>query len=95
MVKTLKNLLLKNRQADFHETWYVSLGTSAHCSLFKLGPWSDLDLFYGKVKFGNIGFSIGKSDGSMVVDFSKAIAASNMKVSKSRHLIEYMKIYEY
>ena len=31
----------------------------------------------------------------MAVDFSEAIAASNMKVSRSRHLIEYMKIYEY
>ena len=27
-------------------------------------PWSDLDLFYGKVKFGNLGFSIGKSENS-------------------------------
>ena len=63
MVKTLKNLL-RNRRADFHETWYVALGTPAHHSLFKLRPWSDLDLFYGKVKFGNIGFSIGKSENS-------------------------------
>ena len=30
----------------------------------------------------------------MAVDFSEAIAASDMKV-RSRHLIEYMKIYEY
>ena len=29
------------------------------------------------------------------VDFSETIAASDMKVSRSRHLIEYMKIYEY
>ena len=28
----------------------------------------------------------------MAVDFSEAIAASDMKVSRSRHLIEYMKI---
>ena len=27
-----------------------------------LGHLSDLDLFYGKVKFGNLGFSIGKSE---------------------------------
>ena len=26
--------------------------------------WSDLDLFYGKVKFGNLGFSMGKSENS-------------------------------
>ena len=29
------------------------------------------------------------------VDFSETIAASDLKVSKSRHLIEYMKVYEY
>ena len=32
---TLKNLLLLNRQADFHETWYVAFGTTAHHSLIK------------------------------------------------------------
>ena len=41
-----------NWQADFHETWYVASGTPAHHSLFKWWPWSDLDLFYGTVKFG-------------------------------------------
>ena len=29
-----------------------------------LQPWSDFDLFYGKVKFRNLGFSIGKSENS-------------------------------
>ena len=33
--KPFKNLLLQNRRADFHETWYVALGTPAHHSLFK------------------------------------------------------------
>ena len=33
--KTFKNLLLQNRQADFHETWYVTSGTPAHHSLYK------------------------------------------------------------
>ena len=60
MVKTLQKIL-QNRQADFHETWYVASGFQAHHSLFKWWPWSDLDLFYGKVKFGNLAFSIGKS----------------------------------
>ena len=27
-------------------------------------PWSDLDLFYSKVKFGNLGFSMAKSENS-------------------------------
>ena len=62
--KPFKNLLLQNRRADFHETWYVASGTPAHHSLFKWWPWSDLDLFYGKVKLGHIGFSMGKSENS-------------------------------
>ena len=64
MVKILQNLFLWNQLADFHETWYVASGTPAHHSLFKWWPSSDLDLFYGKVKFDNLGFSIGKSENS-------------------------------
>ena len=30
-----------------------------------------------------------------IVDFSEIIAASDLKVSGRRHLIEYMKIFEY
>ena len=30
-----KNLLLRNRRADFHETWHVASGTSVHHSLLK------------------------------------------------------------
>ena len=29
------------------------------------------------------------------MDFSETIEATDMKVSRSRHLIEYVKIYEY
>ena len=29
------------------------------------------------------------------VDFSETVAASDLKVSRSRHLIELMKIFEY
>ena len=38
------------------------------------------------VKFDNLGFSIEKVK---TVDFSETIAASDLKVSRSRHLIEY------
>ena len=62
--KTFKNLLLQNLQADFHEAWYVGMGTPADHSLYKWRPWSDLDLFYSKVKFGNLGFSVGKNENS-------------------------------
>ena len=61
MVKTLqKSSSPEPMQADFHQTWYVASGTPAHHSLFKWWPWVDLDLFYGKVEFGNLDFSIGK-----------------------------------
>ena len=53
---------------------------------------SDLDLFYDKVKFGKVGFSIGKSEKS---GFSETIAPSDMKSSISRHRMENMKICEY
>ena len=29
------------------------------------------------------------------VDFSETIAASDLKVGRTRHLIEYMKVFEY
>ena len=34
-LKPLKNLLLQNPWADFHETLYVASGTSVHHSLIK------------------------------------------------------------
>ena len=55
-----KSSLLWNRRAAFHETWYVASRTPSHHSFFKWWHWSDLDLFYCKVKFGNLGFSMGK-----------------------------------
>ena len=64
MVKTFENLLLQNRMSYDLETWHVASGTQAIQSLYKWLPWVDLDLFYGKVKFGNLGFSIGKSENS-------------------------------
>ena len=54
--------------------------------------WSDLDLFYGKVKFGILGFLWGKSENS---GFSESIAASDLKVGRCRQLIEVMKVCEY
>ena len=51
--------------------------------------WSDLDLFYDKVKFGNLGFSMGKSENS---GFYGTIAASDLRC---RQLIEFMKVCEY
>ena len=46
------------------KTWYVASGTPANHSLFKWWPSVDLDLFYSKVKFVNLGFSVGKIENS-------------------------------
>ena len=92
MVKTFENLLLQNRMSYDLETWHVALGTQALQSLYKWWLWVDLDLFYRKVKFGNLGFSIGKSENS---GFSETIAANDLKIGSSRHQNECMKLYEY
>ena len=92
MVKTFKNLLLRNLWTDFHETWYLASGTPTHHSLNKSGPWVDLDLIYTKVTFGLIGISIGKSKNS---GFSESIATRDLKDGTCRQLIEVMKVSEY
>ena len=52
-----------------------------------------LDLFYGKVKFGNLGFSMEKK--VKTVDFSEIIAACDLKVGKCRQIIDFIKVCEY
>ena len=51
MVKTLKNILLRNQKAADLKTGYAASGAWVLSSLFKWWPWVDLDLFYGKVEF--------------------------------------------
>ena len=50
--KHLKNLLLQNHLADCLETWYVASGELVLYTLYTLRGWVDLDLFFGKVRFG-------------------------------------------
>ena len=92
MVKTFKNLLLQNRKSYDLETWHAALGTQALQSLYEWWPWVDLDLFFRKVKFGNIGFSMGKSKSS---GFSETIAACDLNIGRCRQIIEFMKVCEY
>ena len=82
--KNFENLLFQNRMSYDLETWHVASGTQALQGLYKWWPWVDLDLFYGKVKFGNLGFLWEKVK---TVDFSETIAASDLNGSRSRHLI--------
>ena len=75
MVKTLKNLL-QNQKTDDPEIWYVALSMPGLPKLFKLCPWVDLGPFYAKVKFGHIGFCMGKSENYIL----ETIAALGLKV---------------
>ena len=73
MVKTFKILFLKNQKADDLETWYAASSAPLLPSLLKWWPWVDLDLFYGKVKYGPLCFC-------MNMDFSETIAVCDVKV---------------
>ena len=79
MVKTLKNLLLQNQKTDDLETLYVALSMQILPRLFKGLPWVDLDPFYAKVKFGDIGFCMGKSENYLF--FLETVAALGLKVA--------------
>ena len=61
MVKTFKNLIIWNGKADDPETWYAASSTWVLQCLLKWCPCVDLDVFYGKVKFGPLCFCMGKS----------------------------------
>ena len=54
--QNLKNLLLQNHWANSLETWYVASGYVVLQNLYKSWPLVDLDIFYSKVKFGNLAF---------------------------------------
>ena len=80
LVKTLKNLLLRNQKADDLEVWYAASGAQVLPTLFKWWPWVDLDLYYGKVKFGPPCFLLdGKKGKSM--DFSETIVVYDLKLA--------------
>ena len=62
--------------------------------LFKLLPWVDLDTFYAKVKFGDIGFCMGKIENCLFF-FLETVAALGLKVAIIIQLNELMKLSEY
>ena len=64
MVKTLQKSFSLEPVHVFLRNLVCSIGVSADHSLFKLLPWGDLDLFNDKVKFCNLGCSIGKKENS-------------------------------
>ena len=91
MVKTIKNFLW-SRWTVFNETWHVAFRTLAHHSLYKSLLLDDLDLFYGKLNFGYIGFSMEKET---TLNFSGSFVACGLKVGRYRQHVELMKCCEY
>ena len=79
--KNLKKNLLWNQKANDLETWYARLGARVLPSLLKWLPWVDLDLnlFYGKVKFGPLCFCWKKGK---TIDFSETIVVYDVKVGR-------------
>ena len=91
--KPFKNLLLRNRQADFHETWYVALWTPAHHSLFKMMTLRvTLTYFSARSKLVTEAFLWEKVKN---VNFSETNVACDLKVGRCRQLIKIMKVCEY
>ena len=86
MVKTLQKSSTPEPLDRFPRNLVCSIDDSCHRSLFKWWPWVDLDLFYGKVKFGNLGFSMGKSENCW---FFRIIAACNLKLHEIMKICEY------
>ena len=68
--KNLKNLLLWNLKTNDLETWFEASDVRVLSSLFIWWPWVDLDLFYGKVKFGPYAFVW---ENGKTMDFSETI----------------------
>ena len=53
--------------------------------------WFDLDLFYGKVKFGHLSFYMGKMK---IIYVSKTIAPYDLKVVRCIELNDLMNLHE-
>ena len=68
-------------------------GAQVLASLLKWWPCVDLDLFYGKVKFGSFCFCIREKGKTM--DFSETVVVYDVKVGRCSKLNEYMNLYEY
>ena len=74
-----KPLNLWDQKAYDLEPWYASSSAGVLTSLLKWWPWVDLDLFYGKVKFGPLCFCMGEKGKTM--DFSETIVVYDLKLA--------------
>ena len=75
MVKTLKNLLLRNQKADDLETWYAASGARVLPNLFKWWSWVDVDVTVNLVPCAFV-WEKGKT-----TDFSETIVVYDLKLA--------------
>ena len=92
MVKPSKNLLLRNRQADFHETRYVACGTPSPSRVRSNdNPRVTLTYFTARSNLVNSAFLWEKMK---TLDFAETIAACDLKVGGCRQPIEFKEVCE-
>ena len=91
MVKTLKNLLLRDQKAYDLETLYVAWGARVLPSLFSDDPGLTLIYFTARSKLVPYAFVWEKVK---TMDFAETIVVYDVKVVRCSNLNEYLKLYE-
>ena len=75
-----KNIKLSSSpEPKVDDIWYAASGAWVLPSLFKRWLWVDLDLFYGKVKFGPLRFCMRKK--GKIMDLSETIVVYDLKLA--------------
>ena len=94
MVKTLKNLLLRNQKADDLESWYAALGI--HILPILLNDFPGLILTYFMARSNLVPYAIVWEKGKTMA-LSEPTVVYYIKVDRCSQLSinEYMKLYEY
>ena len=90
--KTFKTLLIQNQRADFNELVMQHQGCGPIIIYSNYDPsLFDLEIYYGKVKFGHEGICMKKKE----LFFLKTIAAYDIKVGRCIELNDFVKLHEY
>ena len=92
MVKTLKNLFLRNQKADNLETWYASLGAQVLPICSNTGP--GLTFTYFTTRSNLVSYAFVWEKGKTMA-ISETIVVYDVKVGRCNLLNEYMNLYEY
>ena len=92
MIKTLQKSSTLEPAGRFPRNLVCSIGDSSSSVCSNDDPRVTLTYFTARSNLVTYAFQWEKVK---TVDFSETIAASDLKVSRSSHLIEYMKVCEY